>query len=434
LRITGAQMFTTTRRLISGELVPAGMRAVLQRIRGGCSASALADGRPDAVDRTAPVRGEVERASGPICPPPAGNRSGSHPGEGLQPGCGSLRLRTDRRAASRAGAQAPSRSDHPADERARRSHSSREPAAASRTRSVNRESARWGWRQCVTRRGFSPGGQRTGSTTPSDSPVVPDRPFRRRSRRVENRERMCTQQESQHPRQRNREVPDGRCQLPIRPSGGSSTPVDGPGRRHRSISPAASVDEASRRGADWPHAPLSADAGANAGKLVDRLALRFPKTPRDHIASTVAEEYAALRQVHPHHIPNLVEHGGDQRLRLLKFTSGYLRLTRDPTAAARAAAGAKHSITSTGTAAATTPAHTAVHNYFVNSGQRSPEHSRLTTGAAIEWPDGPDAGRSGHRQEASIVLADRFPPSRRARVGEQVRRVHSTYPGCMPVL
>jgi transcription initiation factor TFIID subunit TAF12 len=124
----------------------------------------------------------------------------------------------------------------------------------------------------------------------------------------------------------------------------------------------------------------------NAGKLVDRLALRFLKTPRDHIASTVAEEYAALPTVvciRPNHIPNLVEHGVP--IALATRSSGRLpcRLTRDPTAAAiRTAAGAKRSITSTGTAAATTPARTAVHNYFVNSGQRSPEHSRLTTGAA----------------------------------------------------
>ena len=62
--------------------------------------------------------------------------------------------------------------------------------------------------------------------------------------------------------------------------------------------------------------PLSADAGANAGKLVDRLALRFPKTPRDHIASTVAEEYAALSDSRIRtHIPNLVEHGARSRLR-----------------------------------------------------------------------------------------------------------------------
>jgi hypothetical protein len=59
--------------------------------------------------------------------------------------------------------------------------------------------------------------------------------------------------------------------------------------------------------------PLSADA--DAGKLVDRLALRFPKTQRDHIASTVAEEYAALSDSRIRtYIPNLVEHGARSRL------------------------------------------------------------------------------------------------------------------------
>jgi len=62
--------------------------------------------------------------------------------------------------------------------------------------------------------------------------------------------------------------------------------------------------------------PLSADA--NAEKLVDRLALRFPKTPREHIASTVAEEYAVLSDSRIRtrtYIPNLVEHGARSRLR-----------------------------------------------------------------------------------------------------------------------
>lgn len=58
---------------------------------------------------------------------------------------------------------------------------------------------------------------------------------------------------------------------------------------------------------------LTADAAA--GKLVDRLALRFPKTQREHIASTVAEEYAALADSRIRtYIPNLVEHGARSRL------------------------------------------------------------------------------------------------------------------------
>ncbi|QNE47315.1 hypothetical protein F1C58_10685 [Glaciihabitans sp. INWT7] len=59
--------------------------------------------------------------------------------------------------------------------------------------------------------------------------------------------------------------------------------------------------------------PLSTDAAV--GKIVDRLVLRFPSTQRDHIASTVAEEYAALSGSRiTTYIPNLVEHGARSRL------------------------------------------------------------------------------------------------------------------------
>lgn len=60
--------------------------------------------------------------------------------------------------------------------------------------------------------------------------------------------------------------------------------------------------------------PLDTDAAV--GKLVDRLALRFPKIHREHIASTVAEEYAALSDGRIRtYIPNLVEHEARSRLR-----------------------------------------------------------------------------------------------------------------------
>jgi hypothetical protein len=49
--------------------------------------------------------------------------------------------------------------------------------------------------------------------------------------------------------------------------------------------------------------------------LVDRLALRFPRVEREHIASTVEEEYAALSGSRIlTYIPNLVEHGARSRL------------------------------------------------------------------------------------------------------------------------
>ena len=61
------------------------------------------------------------------------------------------------------------------------------------------------------------------------------------------------------------------------------------------------------------HIPASLtrfDTDAAVGKLVDRLALRFPKAQREHIASTVAEEYSALSDSRIRtYIPNLVEHG-----------------------------------------------------------------------------------------------------------------------------
>ncbi|MHC5795669.1 three-helix bundle dimerization domain-containing protein [Lacisediminihabitans sp. FW035] len=59
--------------------------------------------------------------------------------------------------------------------------------------------------------------------------------------------------------------------------------------------------------------PLTTEAAV--GKLVDRLALRFPKVGREHIESTVAEEYAALSGSRiSTYIPNLVEHGARSRL------------------------------------------------------------------------------------------------------------------------
>ena len=68
------------------------------------------------------------------------------------------------------------------------------------------------------------------------------------------------------------------------------------------------------------HIPASLtrfDTDAAVGKLVDRLALRFPKAQREHIASTVAEEYPALSDSRIRtYIPNLVEHGARSRLQL----------------------------------------------------------------------------------------------------------------------
>jgi hypothetical protein len=59
----------------------------------------------------------------------------------------------------------------------------------------------------------------------------------------------------------------------------------------------------------------SSTADAAAGRLVDRLALRFPKVRREHIATTVAEEYASLSDSRIRtYIPNLVEHGARSRL------------------------------------------------------------------------------------------------------------------------
>ncbi len=59
-----------------------------------------------------------------------------------------------------------------------------------------------------------------------------------------------------------------------------------------------------------------ADTDAAISKLVERLALRFPEIQREHIDSTVAEEYAALSDSRIiTYIPNLVEHGARSRLR-----------------------------------------------------------------------------------------------------------------------
>ena len=59
--------------------------------------------------------------------------------------------------------------------------------------------------------------------------------------------------------------------------------------------------------------PLTSKASID--RLVERLALRFPKSHRAHIESTVAEEYAALSDSRIRtYIPNLVEHGARSRL------------------------------------------------------------------------------------------------------------------------
>ena len=54
---------------------------------------------------------------------------------------------------------------------------------------------------------------------------------------------------------------------------------------------------------------------AAAGKLVDRLAIRFPRATREHIATTVAEEYESLSDSRIRtYIPNLVERAARARL------------------------------------------------------------------------------------------------------------------------
>ena len=59
------------------------------------------------------------------------------------------------------------------------------------------------------------------------------------------------------------------------------------------------------------------DTDAAAGKLADRLALRFSKAQQEHIASTVAEEHSALFDSRIRtDIPNLVEPGAGSRLQL----------------------------------------------------------------------------------------------------------------------
>jgi hypothetical protein len=60
--------------------------------------------------------------------------------------------------------------------------------------------------------------------------------------------------------------------------------------------------------------PLS-ETDVAVRQLVDRLSLRFPQTQREHIASTVAEEYASLSDNPIRiYISNLVEHAARSRL------------------------------------------------------------------------------------------------------------------------
>ena len=103
-----------------GELVPQNA-CRSSASRGSCSAVPLpTDGRMPADRLTALGEGgSRRRASGPSAPP-ARNRSGSHPGEGYSRAA-DLRLRTDRRAATRRRTGA-ARRDHPADERAPDAH------------------------------------------------------------------------------------------------------------------------------------------------------------------------------------------------------------------------------------------------------------------------------------------------------------------------
>jgi hypothetical protein len=50
-------------------------------------------------------------------------------------------------------------------------------------------------------------------------------------------------------------------------------------------------------------------------KVVDRLAARFPDTPRTHIASVVGEEYDSLAAGRIKiYLPTLIEHGARTRL------------------------------------------------------------------------------------------------------------------------
>ena len=59
----------------------------------------------------------------------------------------------------------------------------------------------------------------------------------------------------------------------------------------------------------------SSPSDAAAGKLVDRLAIRFPRATREHIATTVAEEYESLSDSRIRtYIPNLVERAARSRL------------------------------------------------------------------------------------------------------------------------
>jgi hypothetical protein len=75
----------------------------------------------------------------------------------------------------------------------------------------------------------------------------------------------------------------------------------------------ARIDATHRRAQNGDMPPLTTDAAV--GKLVERLALRFPKLAREQIESTVAAEYAALADSRiSTYIPNLVEHGARRRL------------------------------------------------------------------------------------------------------------------------
>ena len=59
----------------------------------------------------------------------------------------------------------------------------------------------------------------------------------------------------------------------------------------------------------------SSPSDAAAGKLVDRLAIRFPRATREHIVTTVAEEYESFSDSRIRtYIPNLVERAARSRL------------------------------------------------------------------------------------------------------------------------
>lgn len=64
-----------------------------------------------------------------------------------------------------------------------------------------------------------------------------------------------------------------------------------------------------------------AEKDPTVGKIVERLAARFPEAPRTHIAGVVGQEYDLLETGRIKiYIPTLVEHNARQRLHR-EFTS-----------------------------------------------------------------------------------------------------------------